>query len=160
VLLLAQVLTLLIVANGAPLLAERVMGKALSYPVDGRMVLADGRPLLGPSKTVRGIVVSLVATLVAAPLIGLHWSLGLAVAALAMAGDLLSSFLKRRMGLAPSSQFFGLDQIPEALLPLIACSLVLPLDAIDVLIALVVFVVGAIIFSRVLFKLQIRERTY
>ena len=39
--------------------------------------------------------------------------IGLLVAATAMAGDLLSSFLKRRLALAPSSQAIGLDQIPE-----------------------------------------------
>jgi hypothetical protein len=32
------------------------------------------------------------------------------------AGDLLSSFVKRRMGLAPHAQAFMLDQAPEALL--------------------------------------------
>ena len=32
---------------------------------------------------------------------------------MAMLGDLLSSFWKRRVGLAPSWQAIGLDQIPE-----------------------------------------------
>jgi CDP-2,3-bis-(O-geranylgeranyl)-sn-glycerol synthase len=37
----------------------------------------------------------------------------------AMLGDALSSFIKRRMGTAPSTRATGLDQIPEALVPLL-----------------------------------------
>ena len=41
------------------------------------------------------------------------------LAAASMAGDLLASFLKRRFGLKVHAQAIGLDQIPEALLPLL-----------------------------------------
>ena len=50
-------------------------------------------------------------------MIGLDWRIGALVAAMAMLGDLFSSFLKRRMGLAPSRQAIGLDQIPESCFP-------------------------------------------
>ena len=73
-----------------------------------------------------------------------------------MLGDLLSSFLKRRMGLAPSCQAIGLDQIPESLLPLLACWFFLPLTIVDVVVATVIFFVGELSLSRVLFKLGIR----
>lgn len=82
------------------------------------------------------------------------------VAATAMLGDLLSSFLKRRMGLAPSRQAIGLDQIPESLLPLLACWFFLPLTIVDVVAATVIFFVGELSLSRVLFKLGIRNRPY
>ncbi len=36
-----------------------------------------------------------------------------------MLGDLSSSFVKRRLRLKLHAQVFGLDQIPEALLPLL-----------------------------------------
>jgi hypothetical protein len=36
-------------------------------------------------------------------------------------GAPLSSFIKRRLALVPSSQAIGLDQIPESLFPLLAC---------------------------------------
>ena len=42
---------------------------------------------------------------------------GLAVGA--MAGDLVSSFMKRRLRLKSEAQAVGLDQIPEVLLPLL-----------------------------------------
>jgi len=71
------------------------------------------------------------------------------VALMAMLGDLFSSFLKRRMGLAPSCQAIGLDQIPESLLPMLACWFFLPLTIVD---ATAIFFVGELSLSRVLFK--------
>ena len=112
-LMILKLLILLAVANGTPVLAKALLGDRLARPLDGGAVFVDGRPLFGPTKTIRGILVSLVATPLAAWLIGLSWHLGVVVAALAIAGDLLSSFVKRRMGLASSSMAIGLDQIPS-----------------------------------------------
>jgi CDP-2,3-bis-(O-geranylgeranyl)-sn-glycerol synthase len=77
-----------------------------------------------------------------------------------MIGDLFSSFVKRRLGMSASSKFTGLDQIPEALLPLVACMAILPLTPLSVAIATFVFFVGALLLSRVFFKLNIRDRPY
>ena len=77
---------------------------SLPAPVDGNARFIDGRPLVGPSKTIRGIVVSLVVTALGAILLGLHFWIGLLVAGTSMAGDLFSSFLKRRVRLGPSSK--------------------------------------------------------
>jgi CDP-2,3-bis-(O-geranylgeranyl)-sn-glycerol synthase len=82
------------------------------------------------------------------------------VAITAMIGDLLSSFIKRRMGIAPSDRAIGLDQIPESLLPLLACAFFLPLTFFDVAVATLIFFVGELALSRVLFKLHIRDRPY
>ena len=111
-------------------------------------------------KTIRGILVSLVATPLAAWLIGLSWHLGVVVAALAIAGDLLSSFVKRRMGLASSSMAIGLDQIPESLLPLLGARLFMPLSLLDVLVGMAIFFTGELILSRILFHLNLRDRPY
>ena len=89
---LAQLLILLSLANGSPVIAKRILGEAYATPIDGNIRFVDGRPLLGPSKTIRGIVVSLLVTGLAAPLIGLQIEIGLLVAVTSMAGDLLSSF--------------------------------------------------------------------
>ena len=59
---LAQVLLLLSLANGSPVIAKRIFGANYAAPVDGNTRFIDGRPLVGPSKTIRGIVVSLVVT--------------------------------------------------------------------------------------------------
>jgi CDP-2,3-bis-(O-geranylgeranyl)-sn-glycerol synthase len=105
-------------------------------------------------------VVSLLVTTLVAPLIGLNFEIGLLVAAAAMAGDLLSSFLKRRFGLASSSKATGLDQIPEALFPLLACRSSLSLTAIDIVVGSVIFFVGEILLSYLFFRLRLRDRPY
>jgi hypothetical protein len=99
-------------------------------------------------------------TALGAPLIGLDVSIGLLVGALAMLGDLFSSFMKRRLALAPSSRATGLDQIPEALFPLLACRALLPLTAVDIVAAVAIFFLGEVVLSRILYWLRIRDRPY
>jgi hypothetical protein len=159
-LLIAQLLALLTCANGTPVLAGKIFGRTLAVPVDGNLSFLDGRPLFGPSKTLRGVVLSILITAAFAPLIGLDWKVGALVASMAMIGDLLSSFLKRRLGMSASSQFIGLDQIPETLLPLIAGRLLLPVTVLDIILVTIIFCVGALALSKVLFKLRIRDRPY
>jgi len=158
--LVLKLLVLLAVANGAPVLAKRLLGDRLARPLDGGAIFIDGRPLFGPSKTIRGIVLALAATPLAAALMGLSWQLGVVVAGLAVVGDLLSSFVKRRMGLPSSSMALGLDQIPESLLPLLGAWLFVPLSLLDVLVGVAAFFAGELILSRILFHLNLRERPY
>jgi CDP-2,3-bis-(O-geranylgeranyl)-sn-glycerol synthase len=157
---LAQLLVLLTLANGSPVIAKRIFGENYAVPIDGNARFVDGRALLGPSKTIRGVVVSLLVTALGAILLGLQFWLGLLVASTAMAGDLLSSFLKRRLHLAPSSKATGLDQIPESLFPLLACRSVLSLTALDIAVGCAIFFAGEIMFSRLFFWLRLRDRPY
>ena len=157
---LAQLLILISLANGSPVIAKRIFGETYASPIDRNTRFVDGRPLLGRSKTIRGIVASLVVTALGAPLLGLHFRVGLLVAATAMAGDLLSSFLKRRFGLAPSSRATGLDQLPEALFPLLACRSAFSLTAIDIAAGCVIFFVGEVLLSQLFFRLRLRDRPY
>jgi len=157
---IAQALVLLALANGLPIIATRIFGNTFSRPLDGNAKFVDGRPLLGTSKTVRGIIVALLVTALAAPLLGLEWRIGLLIGATAMAGDLFSSFLKRRLGLPPSSRAIGLDQIPESLFPLLACYSVLSLSVIDIAAGCVMFFVGELLLSRLFFRLRLRDRPY
>jgi CDP-diglyceride synthetase len=156
----AQMLILLALANGSPVVAKLVLRHRFSLPVDGNRKFIDGRPLLGRAKTIRGILVAIMVTTASAPLIGLDLGIGLTVSATAMAGDLLSSFCKRRLGLAPSSRATGLDQIPESLFPLLACRQALDLTVVDVVVVCAVFFVGEVLLSRLLFRLHLRERPY
>jgi CDP-2,3-bis-(O-geranylgeranyl)-sn-glycerol synthase len=77
-----------------------------------------------------------------------------------MAGDLLSSFTKRRLGRPASSRAIPIDQIPESLLPLLACYTALDLSYLDVLVGVLVFLIGGLLLSRVLFRLHVRDRPY
>jgi len=101
--LVIKFLVLLTMANGTPVIAKKLLTGFLPSPIDGGPMLSDGRPLFGPSKTLRGLVVSVVATTLSAPALGLAWTTGLLAGVAAMAGDLGSSFIKRRMDLIYAS---------------------------------------------------------
>ena len=157
---LLQILFLMLLANGAPVLAKRIFGPRYTYPVDANRRLYDGRRLFGSSKTIRGVVCALILTGIAAPLVGLTVQLGLLIAAGAMAGDLLSSFTKRRLGLPASSRAIPIDQVPESLIPLLACYAVLDLTVLDIIVGVLVFLIGGLLLSRLLFWLHVRDRPY
>ena len=155
-----RALILLALANGTPVIAKKLLAGRFAWPLDGGVCLADGRPLLGASKTVRGLVLALLATALGAALLGLGWTTGILVGLLAMAGDLASSFVKRRLGRASSSRALGLDQLPESLLPLWLCMGRLGLDLADVATAAVLFFAGELLLSRLLFMAHIRDEPY
>jgi CDP-archaeol synthase len=155
-----KLLVLLSLANGTPIAAKRIFGSRFAFPVDGGANLSDGRPVFGPSKTVRGILSSVIVTTAAAPLLGLDLIVGATVAVGAMAGDLFSSFTKRRLNYPSSSQALGLDQVPESLIPMLACRKALALTAADIAVGVAVFFVGELILSRILFWLRFRDRPY
>jgi hypothetical protein len=155
-----QLLTLLVLANGTPVVAKKILSERLACPLDGGVEFVDGRPLLGRSKTIRGVVLAVLVTTAGAPLVGLEWTVGFLVGSLAMAGDLLSSFLKRRMALPPSSRASGLDQVPEALFPLLACRNLLSLTMADIATGVGLFFIGEVLLSRVFYALRLRDRPY
>jgi hypothetical protein len=158
--LIVQLIAVLILANLSPLLAKKILGDRFSHPIDAGVVLNDGRALFGPSKTIRGILSSVVVTSIGSELIGLGLGIGGLVAVTAMAGDLISSFIKRRLGFETSSRATGLDQIPEALLPLLACEFFLPLSALDMGVIVVIFVIGEIVLSPLFHLAGIRDEPY
>jgi CDP-2,3-bis-(O-geranylgeranyl)-sn-glycerol synthase len=155
-----QLLVLLLIANGTPVIATRILGNRASCPLDAGITLPDGQPLFGRSKTIRGVLLALVTTSAAAPLIGMEWKIGAIVGSAAMAGDLLSSFFKRRLHLPPSSQAVGLDQVPESLLPFLLCRPMLDLTWTSVVSGVAIFFVTELVLSRFLYRLGIRAHPY
>src|SRR5690349_19251792 len=83
-LLLLRVLVLLGVANGVPVLARKLCKNRFAALLDGGVHFADGRPLFGSSKTIRGVAASIVLTSVTAAILGFDWSLGASLAGLSM----------------------------------------------------------------------------
>jgi CDP-diglyceride synthetase len=158
--LVLQLLFLLLLANGTPVIAKKIFGDRYSHPLDGNLVFPDGRPLFGRSKTIRGVALAVLVTTAGSLLIGLGWETGILVGCCAMAGDLVSSFLKRRMKLPSSSRASGLDQIPESLFPLLACRNLLSLAFADIAVCVAMFLVGEVLLSRVLYAWQLRDRPY
>jgi CDP-diglyceride synthetase len=158
--LAVELLILITVANGAPVILARLLGARWAWPLDGGILLPDGRPLFGRSKTVRGLVSAIVATSAVAVAVGHPWAIGALFGASAMLGDLFSSFVKRRRAILPSGQATGLDQVPEALLPLLACYSYFELDPASVIVVVALFTVATLVASPVMFWLGIRKRPY
>lgn len=155
-----ELLLLIFVANSAPVVAGDLLGRRWEQPIDAGLRLQDGRPLLGRSKTWRGLTAALVATTLAAPLLGLHWSTGLAAGALSMAGDLIASFSKRRLGYAPSDRAPLLDSIPESMLPAVGLRAAFALDWLEVAATVALFVIVVRLLSPLLYRLHIRRRPW
>jgi hypothetical protein len=160
VMLTIKLLFLLLIANGAPIIAKNSCGQYCSFPIDCQRQCRDGQRLLGPTKTLRGVFCSVIVTGAAARLLGLGWPIGLTIGFVAMLGDLFSSFIKRRLKITPSNKATGLDQVPESLFPLIACKFFIDLELIDIIAIVTLFFVIEIALSKVLFKLHIRDRPY
>jgi CDP-archaeol synthase len=157
---LVQCLILLTLANGVPVIAKKMLGDWLARPIDGGWHFWDGQPLLGKSKTIRGLVLAILAAAIGAPLVGLDIQTGVLIGFIAMVGDMLSSFLKRRLRLASSAEAPGFDQVPESLLPLFLVRNLVGLSVWDILIGVGAFWIGELLVSRLLYTLRIRDRPY
>jgi len=155
-----QLLLLIILANGAALLGEPLFKRRCGWPLDGGLTLPDDQRLFGEHSTLRGIMLAVAVTPLAALAMGLSASTGLIIALLAMAGDTFSSFLKRRLRLAPGSMALGLDQIPESLLPLLGVYRMYGLTPSDLLLLTFAFLIFELLISRLLFRLHLRQRPY
>ena len=155
-----EILALLVVANGAPIVAARIFRSVAAQPIDLGRSLSDGQPLFGASKTWRGVTAALLSCALCAPLLGFTPAFGLLFAALTMAGDLFASFVKRRRGLAPSDQALGLDQLPQALLPSLYAVVVTKMPWWWILLLPASFMLLELLVSRPLYLLKIRKRPY
>jgi len=157
---IAAAVILLIAANGAPVIARKLFGERLAYPVDGGLILADRRPLFGASKTWRGLAAAIASSAAIAPLLGVPMPTGALFGLLSIGGDLLASFIKRRLGYATSGRAPLLDVPVEALLPLVALHAMLGLGIADIIVAAGGFLLLEVWFSPLLFRLHIRNRPY
>ncbi len=151
---------MLVLANGMPVLAARLLGPSWDYPIDGGRLLADGRPVLGRQKTWRGLISGTLATTLFAAWAGVGALFGCVFGLLALLGDAGSSFIKRRRGLADSGRAPGLDQIPEALLPMIVAGFWLPLNWLTVVVVVAVFAVSNVLLSPLLYRLGFRQHPH
>ena len=117
--LFIKILLLLWFVNFAPPLLTYLVEERWATPMDRGRTLWDGRSLFGNHKTVRGVVGALAMGAMVGPFLGFLWWEGPVVSLLSVLGDLLSSFIKRRMGLPDGSVAPGLDQVFEGAFPLL-----------------------------------------
>ena len=152
--LLSELVLLLVIANATPVILSLLSGDRWKQPLDRGILFPDGHPLLGPSKTFRGLLGSITACALLAPLFGLSHLQGAGFGALAMLGDLLSSFCKRRLGLGSGYSAPLLDQVPETLLPLWLMLPLLGASITEMAIAIAAFTVIDLLFTRLLRRYQ------
>ncbi len=157
---MTQAIALLFAANGAPVLINKALGKRGAWPVDNGLKLRDGHRLFGSTKTWRGLCSAVLFTGLAAIFSGIEPLTGALFGALAMTGDLMASFIKRRMGCAESSRARGLDTLPESLLPIWLLKEPLALGLIDIILVVALFFMIEELISPILYRLHIRKRPY
>jgi len=136
------------------------MGKRLDFAIDCGFRLPDKNPVLGSSKTWRGVIGAIAFTSISGVLLGYPVPTGVQIAIYAVLGDILSSFIKRRLGMAPSSMAPLIDQVPESLLPALMLMDSFELDYQSIIILVCVFIVLELILSLIFFRLGIRKRPY
>ncbi|MGO1460718.1 MAG: CDP-archaeol synthase [Marinobacter sp.] len=151
---------MLVLANGTPVVAAKVLGRRWSAPVDAGRHWFDGRPLFGKSKTWRGVVSGALCCALFALAIGHGFVFGLLFGLLALAGDLLSSFIKRRLELKPSARMPWLDQVPEAALPVFYALEKGLVGAWEALALVVCFTLSNMWISPLLYRLGIRNQPH
>jgi CDP-2,3-bis-(O-geranylgeranyl)-sn-glycerol synthase len=117
-----RALVMIGVASTVPWLVGRVLGERWAAPLDCGYSLWDGKRLFGSHKTWRGLIAGIGACTIVGAAFGLDAFVGAGIGAAALAGDALSSALKRRLQFPPGSEVLGVDQLPEALLPLVIFS--------------------------------------
>lgn len=137
-----------------------LMHDSLNRPIDFGRRLPDRMPLFGHSKTWRGAAAAVLFCVVAAAVLGYSVEIGALVAVYAIAGDLFSSFVKRRLGMPPHSMAPLLDQVPESLLPAVMLKDVFELDTESIIILVCAFIIAELLLSYIFYKLGIRKKPY
>lgn len=133
-------LSLLIAANASPVLVAKVL-RTESLPLDFGYVMPDGERLFGSHKTWRGLLFGTSLTEIVAAFFGLPPWLGIQFALLSLGADAASSAIKRRLHLKPGAEILGLDQLGEALLPLVVLATPLALEKYEIALTAVTFIV-------------------
>jgi len=133
-----------LVANMMPVFARKYL-KFLAVPVDlGHQI--GGRPIFGPHKTYRGFIFGIAGAILIAwaqkfifmqgywhSIAYIDYSsssplyIGLAMGFGALFGDLVKSFFKRRMGVAPGNSWLFWDQVDFIIGIIMFCMLIKPL---------------------------------
>ncbi len=135
----AKVILFLLWVNGLPPLANMIWGERFNQPMDGGRLWFDGRPILGSHKTIRGLLISILGGAAVSPFLGLPWWVAAIAASLAMAGDMLTSFIKRRLDTPSGKDRFGLDQFFESAFPLLFLNSFLRLSLGNIIVILLFF---------------------
>ena len=157
---LLHCLLLIIAANGAPILGRWLLADGFGLAIDFGQKLPDGKRIFGSSKTWRGVFFSLSITAFTGVLLGYDIETGLLVSMYALSGDLISSFIKRRLGIESSGMAPLLDQVPESFLPAFMLRSAFELDMASIILLVLIFIIVELSLSHILYRWGIRRRPY
>lgn len=166
-------------ANVAPILAKRFnVLPWLAVPVDCNASW-NGKPLLGPHKTLRGFVLGTAAAIAVTlsqtllyplfpfPTVGLvnyaHVNplvLGFLLGFGSLLGDSLGSFVKRRVGIKPGEPLLGLDQTGMAIAAIAVIVRINPLPNTAIITIVVMTFLWHIAAARTAYLLKIRKEKW
>ena len=104
-----------LISNATPVVIAKFIRNR--HPIDGGRVFIDKRPILGSSKTIEGFISGVLSGL----LIGIVYAglfnnkffilYGFTMGLGSMIGDVINSFIKRRLGLRSGEPFIPMDQL-------------------------------------------------
>lgn len=161
-------------ANMAPVIAKKI--DIFAYPIDFNRQISK-KPILGKNKTFRGLIFGVVFAIIIAYLQFLlfkteffknlsffdyqNWLLfGFLFGFGALIGDLIKSFFKRRLGIAPGKRFIPFDQTDFVVGALISIMPIFDLTLKTFFVSLVLSFVLHIIVNHIAFYLKIRNEKW
>jgi hypothetical protein len=136
---IVRALALLVAANAAPVVVAKLARDRWAAPLDFGWVLPDGERLFGSHKTWRGLVSGIAASAGVGLLFGVTPLISVGFACASLLADAASSAAKRRMHLKPGTEYPGLDQVGEVLVPLALFASPLSLEWSEVILVAVTF---------------------
>lgn len=150
---LFKVTILILLINGAPPILALLFPRVGNQPLDQNYRFWDNRAFFGKHKTIRGFIGGVFTGGVLGYLLGFPFSISLLAGLLSMLGDIFSSFIKRRLGLAEGANVPLLDQCFEGAFPLLLFHRMYafpwPLTLGSLLIFSAVAQAGAILFKKI-----------
>ena len=135
-----KIVFFLLWCNFLPPLSNFIFGERFSYPLDANVKWFDRKRIFGPHKTIRGVLFAVAGGTLCFPLLDVSWHVTFLAALLAMAGDLVSSFIKRRLSVKSGRSAPVLDQFFEGLLPVLYFKSQLFITWLDALVVLAIFI--------------------
>jgi CDP-2,3-bis-(O-geranylgeranyl)-sn-glycerol synthase len=118
-----------------------VLRQHFAWSLDFGTHIKDGTRVLGDHKTWRGTLAGTVACGCVAALLGYSFFTGAVFGIVSLGADASASFAKRRLRFTPGTEIPGLDQIPEALVPLLLLSRSLEIGVLGALLVTATFLV-------------------
>ncbi len=138
------------IANGAP----TVFGGKIPIDLNKKI---NGEPIFGKNKTWKGFAAGVIGGSLTGCIVFNDVIYGTLLGFLAMIGDLIGSFLKRRLKIKPGKTFFPLDQTDFMLTSLIGINLKYKLTISAVILLLVFTIAIHLLASAIGIKLKLKS---